>query len=122
MNYTALEQESENEDSASDNDSNECAAAESEDEIVDGTVPQSPMKNRTRIKSRKVVIPEALTCSDSEDELPRPQPRKHNRASPAPLKAGGHSKYFQRNSNRFSSIASKKLAQRKSTAGGRARE
>ncbi len=88
------EQGSENEDSASDQGGDKCIAAESEDEIVDGTVPQSPMKNRTRIKSRKVVIPEALTCSDSEDELPRPQRRKSNHASPAPLRASGHAKNF----------------------------
>ncbi len=48
------------------------AAAESEDEIVDETVPQSPMKNQTtRSKYRTIIIPEAIKCSDSEDELPR---------------------------------------------------
>jgi hypothetical protein len=82
-------------------------------EIVDETVLQSPMKNQTRNKSRKVVIPEALVCSDSEDDLPRPQPRKRIHASPAPLLAGGHAKYFRRNSNQFMSIDSEKLTARK---------
>ncbi len=58
-------------------------------------------------------------CSDSGDELRRPQPRKHIHASPAPPSAGGHTKYFRRNSNQFPSIASKKLTASKGSAGGR---
>ena len=67
-----LEEDPEPEDSALDEDGNECAAAESDEEIVDETLHQSPMKNSTRSKSRKVVVPEPLLLSDSEDEEHRP--------------------------------------------------
>jgi hypothetical protein len=80
------------------------------------------MKNRTRSKSRKVVVHEALMCYDSEDELPHQQPSKRHRASRAPLWVGGHSKYFPCNSNSFPSIASKKLTARLGKAGGRGRK
>ncbi len=105
----------------SDEDGDECVAAESDEEIVDETIRQSPMKNRTRSKSRKVVVPEPLLPSESEDEKHRPQPRKRNRASPAPLRAGGHARYFRRNSNQFPSITSKKLADSRGKVGGRGR-
>ncbi len=64
----------EEEDSASDRDGDECAAAESDEEIVNETILQSPMKIQTRCKSYQVILPEAfqVTCSDSEDEPPRP--------------------------------------------------
>jgi hypothetical protein len=117
-----LEQDPEPEDSAPDEDGNECAAAESDEEIVDETIRQSPMKNRTRSKSLKVFVPEPLLPSDSEDKESRPQPRKHKRASPAPLRAYGHARYFRRNSNQFPSIASKKLAVRKGKAGRQGRK
>jgi hypothetical protein len=110
------------EDRASERGGDECTAADSDDGIMDETIRPSPMKNRTRSKSRKVSLPEPLMCSDSEDELSRPQPRKRNRASSAPFRAGENSKYFRRNPNQFPSIASKKLAERKSTAGGSARK
>ncbi len=55
----------------------------SDEEILDETLHQSQMKNQTRSKSRKVVVPEPLLPSDSEDEDPRQQPSKRNRASPA---------------------------------------
>jgi hypothetical protein len=58
------------EDSASDKDGDEYAAAESEDELLIEKIPQSPVTNRTRIKSRKVVIPDALVCSDLCVHLP----------------------------------------------------
>ncbi len=47
------------EDSASVKEGNGYAAAESEDELVFETVPQSPMTNQTRSKSRKVIITDA---------------------------------------------------------------
>ncbi len=58
------------EDSVPDEDGNECVAAESDEEIVDETLCQSPMKNRTRSKSRKVLlpVPEPLLPSDPEDK------------------------------------------------------
>ena len=116
------ELESDSEDSASDEEAHECAAAKSDDDIVDETVSPSPMKNRTRSKARKVTIPAPIMCSDFEDEERRPRPRKRTHSSPAPLRAGGTSKYFRRNSNQFPSIASKKLAARKGRAGSRGRK
>ncbi len=69
-----------------------------------------------------IVLPEPLMGFDSEDKQPSPQPRKRNRASPAPLRAGGHAKYFRRKSKQYLSIASKKLAANKSPAGGSGRK
>ena len=77
-----------------DNDSDVCAAAESEEEIVNETVQPSPMKSQTRSKSQQVVLPDPLMYSDCEDESPRQQRRKRNHASPAALRAGGHAKYL----------------------------
>ncbi len=65
------------EDSASDKDCDEYAAAESEDEIVFETIPQCPMANLARNKSRQGLVPDALIFSDSEDKLPRLQLNKH---------------------------------------------
>ncbi len=96
----------------------EYAAAESNDEIVDKTIPQSPIKNRTWSKSRKLNVPEALMCSGSEDELPHSQPRQRIHASPAPLRAVGHAIYFLCNSNQVPSIANKKLTASKGSAYG----
>ncbi len=97
------------EDSALDKVDNGYAAAESEDGLVFKTIPQSPMTNRTGRKSRKVTIPNTFMSFDSEDELPRTQPRKHIHASPVPPSVGGHTKYFRQNSNQFPNKASKKL-------------
>ena len=96
-------------------DSDECAAAESGKEIVDEILPTSPMKNRS--KSRKIMLPEPLLCSEFEDAMPRLQHSKHNHASPGALRAGGHAKYFCRNSNQFPSVARKKRMVRKGRAG-----
>ncbi len=49
---SADEQAPELEDCTSDEDGDDCAAAESDEEIVDETSQQSPMKNQTRSKSR----------------------------------------------------------------------
>ena len=106
-------------DSASDKDGNEYAAVESEEEIVDKTVRPSPMKMRPRSKTRQLVIPASIMCSDSEDDEPRPRQRKRNHTIATPLRAGGTSKYFRRNSNQFPSITSKTLATRKARAGNR---
>ncbi len=80
-----LEQDPALEDSASDKDGDECAAAESDEEIVDEKILPSPMRKQTRSKSRKFVEPEPLLPFDSGDEQHRQQPRKRNRASPAQL-------------------------------------
>ena len=96
-----------------DKDDNDGAAVESECSIVDETVRPSPMKLRTRSKAiRAYVEPEPVMCSDTEDDEPRPRQRKRNHAIATPLRAGGTSKYFRRNSNKFPSIASKTFAAR----------
>ncbi len=100
---------SDDEGSASDKDGDGCAAAESDSEMMDETTKSSPMLHRMRITYRKVTLPVLSMCSDPEDELPRPQLRKRNRAGPAPLRAGGHAKYFRRNSSHVPSVASKGL-------------
>ncbi len=53
----------------SDEDGGECVAPESDEEIVDEKLCQSPMKNRTRSKSLKVIVPEPLMPSDSQDDV-----------------------------------------------------
>ncbi len=75
-----------------DEDGSDCVAPESDEEIVYETLYQSQMKNHTRIKSWKVVVPEALIPSDSEDDVCRPQQCKCNHASPAPIRAGRKAK------------------------------
>ena len=62
-----LEQDPEQEVGASDEDGDEYVAAESDEEIVDETLRLSPMKNSTSSKSQKVVVPEPLLPTDSED-------------------------------------------------------
>ena len=87
-------------------------------QYCDETVRPSLMKMRTRSKARLVYVePEAIMCSDVEDDEPRPRPRKRNVAIKTPLRAGATAKYLRRNSNQFPSIASKTLAARKSRAG-----
>ena len=66
--YSTPELKTDSEDSALDKEGDECAAAESEDEIVDETTPPSTGKIRTRSKSAKVIVPPPVLCSDSEDE------------------------------------------------------
>jgi hypothetical protein len=63
-------EEPEPENIALDEDGSECAAADSDEEIVDETLHQSSIKNSTRSKYRKFVVPEPLRLSDSEDEDP----------------------------------------------------
>ncbi len=65
-----LEEDPEPEDSALNEDGYTCAAAESDEEIVNETLHQNLVKNSTRNKSQKVVVPEPLLPTDSEDEGP----------------------------------------------------
>ena len=110
-------------DSASDSDGDEYAAVESECSIVDETVRPGPMKMRTRSKARpSYVIPDADICSDVEDDEPRPRQRKRNTATATMPRAGGTSKFFRRNSNQFTCVASKALAARKTRAGPKSRK
>ncbi len=80
----------------SDEDGGECVAPESDEEVVDEMHCQSPMKNSTMRKSRKVVVPEPLKPSDAEDDVCRPQQCKRNCASPAPERARRKAKYIRR--------------------------
>ena len=108
-------------DSTLDDEGDQFAAAEPEDDIVDETASPSPMKNSTRSKSKKVIIPDLSPVMYSDPEVEEPRPRQHKRThdSPAQILAGGTSKYFRRNSNQFPSIASNKLAASKGRAGSR---
>ncbi len=114
--YGGPHQNSEPEVSVSDEDGCECVAPESDKEVVDETLYQSPMKNHAMSKSRKVIVPEPLIPSDSEDKEHR------SSASPAPLRAGGKAKYVRRGSNQFPVMYSKAFAARKAKAGGRGRK
>ncbi len=114
-----LKQDPEPEVRVSDEDGDECIVAESDEEIMDETLRQSLMKNHTRSKSWKVVVPRPLLLSYFEDEEHRPQPSKRNFASPAPLRAGGHARFCRHSSNQFPIIASKKLADSTGKTGGR---
>ncbi len=105
----------------SDEDGSECVAPESDEEVVDEILCQSPMKNHTMSKSWKVVVPEQLISSDSEDDVSRPQQCKR-RASPAPERAGRKAKYIRRRSNPLPVMSSKRFASRKANAGGRGRK
>ena len=103
---------------SSDDDDKYHVPVESECSIVDETIQPSPMKMRTRSKARPTfVIPDPDICSDVEDDEPRPRQRKRNPVVKTPLRTGGTSKYFRRNSNQFPSIASKTLAVRRSRSG-----
>ena len=51
--------------SVSDEDGGECIAPESDEEAIDETLYQSPMKNSTMSKFRKVVVPEPSIPSDT---------------------------------------------------------
>ncbi len=62
-----LEQDPEPEVSVLYENGDECVAAESDEEIVDETLRQKLMKNSTRSKSRKVIVPEPLSESDDEE-------------------------------------------------------
>ena len=117
-----LYQDLESEVGVSDEDGGECVAPESDEEIVDETLYQCPMKNRTMSKSQKVAVPEPLVPSDSKDEEHRPQQCKRNRASPAPERAGRKAKYIRRHSNPLPVMSSKTFASRKAKAGGRGRK
>ena len=114
-----LDHDQEPEVSVLDEDGGECVAPESDEEVVDETLYQSPMKNSTRSKSRKVVVPDPLIPSDSEDDEHQPQQCKRNSASPAPLRAGRKAKHVRRCLNLFPVMSSKTLAPGKAKAGGR---
>ena len=90
-----------------------------EDSIVDETVHLSTVRDCTRSKSKKLVIPTAFIPSDSDDEQPCPSRHKNTQRGASVSRAGVNAKYLRRNSNQFASTASKKLIARRGRAGGR---
>jgi hypothetical protein len=89
---------------------------------LDEELCQSLMKNRTMSKSRKVIVPEPLIPSDSDDDVCRPQQCKRNRAIPALGRAGRKAKYIRRRSNLLPVMSSNTFASREAKAGGRGRK
>jgi hypothetical protein len=76
-----LKQDPEPEDSASDKDGDELAAAESDEEILDETIPTSPIRNRTRSMSKKFVDTEPLLLLTLRtNNLDHSRPSKRNSA------------------------------------------
>ena len=92
-------------------------ATDGDESIIDETLDISTVKDRTRSKSKKYVIPTSLTLSDSEDEMPRPSRRQRAKRGSGAIRAGVTAKFIRRNSNKFPSTASKKLQSRKDRAG-----
>ena len=92
-------------------------ATDGDESIIDETLDISTVKDRTRSKSKKYVIPTSLTLSDSEDEMPRPSRRQRAKRGSGAIRAGVTAKFIRRNSNKFPSTASKKLQTRKGRAG-----
>ena len=89
-----------------------------EDSIIDETLNLSTVRDRTRSKSKKLVIPTALIPPDSDDEQPRPSRRKKTQRGASVSRTGVTAKFLRRNSNQFASTASKKLKARRGRAGG----
>ena len=112
-----LYQDLESEVGVSDEDGSEFVEPESDEEIVDEKLYQSPMKNSTMSKSQEVIVPDPLIPSDSEDYVCQPQQCKHNRASPAPERAGRKAKYIRRRLNPLPVMSSKMFASCKAKAG-----
>ncbi len=63
-------------------------ATDQEGSIIDETLDLSTIKDRTRSKSKKYVIPTALSPPDSEDEQPRPSLRKKTQRGASISRAG----------------------------------
>ena len=97
-------------------------ATDQEDSIIDETLDLSTVKDRTRSKSKKYVIPSSISPPDSEDEQPRPSRSKRFQCGASVSRAGVTAKFLRRNSNQFASTASKKLIVRRGRAGGRESE
>ena len=80
-----------------------------EDSIINETLNLSTVRDRTRSKSKKLVIPTSYIPFDSDDERPRPSSRKNPQSRASAPRTGVNAKFLRRNSNQFSSTASKKL-------------
>ena len=94
-------------------------ATDGDESIIDETLDISTLKDRTRSKSKKYVIPTSLTLSDSEDEMPQPSRRQRAKRGSGAIRAGVTAKFIRRNSNKFPNTASKKLQARRGWAGSR---
>ena len=92
-------------------------ATDGEESIIDETLDTSTVKDRTRSKSKKYVIPSSLIPSDSEDEMPRPSRRRRAQRGSGAVRAGITAKFTRRYSNQMPSTTSKKLKTRKGRAG-----
>ncbi len=97
-------------------------AIDQEDSIIYETMDLSTVKDRTLSKSKKYFIPTSISPPDSEDEQPRPSRRKRAQRGASVSRAGVIAKFLRRNSNQFSSTASKKLDTRRGRVGGRESE
>ena len=93
-----------------------------EDSIIDETLNLSTVRDRTRRKSKKLVIPTQYIPFDSDDEQPRPSSRKNSQPRASAPRTGVNAIFFSRNSNQFASTASKKLKAPRGRAGGRGSE
>ncbi len=97
-------------------------ATDQEDSIIDETLNLSTVRDRTRSKSKKYVIPEPLIPPNSDDEQPWSSRRKKTQRGASVSRAGVTAKFLRRNSNQFASSASKKHNARRGRAGGRESE
>jgi hypothetical protein len=79
-----------------------------EDSIIDEMLNLSTVRDRTRSKSKKYVIPKPLILPESDDEQPRQSPHKKIQRGASVSRAGITAKFLRRNSNQFTSTASKK--------------
>ncbi len=84
-------------------------ATDQEDSIIDETLNLSTVKDLTRSKSKKYIIPQAICPPSSEDKEPRPSRRKRAQRGASVSRAGVTAKFLRRKSNQFPSTASKKL-------------
>ena len=97
----------------------ETQASDGDGSIVDETMELSAVKDRTRSRSDKYNILQAIRPSESEDEMPHLPRSKRAQSGSGAVRAGVNAKCNFRNSNQFSSTASKKLQVRKGQAGSR---
>jgi len=90
-----------------------------EDSIIDETLILSMVRDSTRSKSKKLVIPTQYIPFDLDDERSRPSSRKNPQSRASAPRTGVNAKFLRRNSNQFSSPASKNLKAPRGLAGGR---
>jgi hypothetical protein len=89
-----------------------------EDSIIDETLNLITVRDSTRSKSKKLVIPTQYIPFDSDEEQPRPSSFKKSQPRASAPRTGVNAKFLSRNSNQFASTASKKLTGRRGRVGG----